>query len=197
MATNTNGRKTSEQKTKSKSAKPAKKNAEQGSGDEMLRAYFIESVRDIFWAEKKLVTAIPKMQKAATSEELKDAFAQHLVVTKQQVERLSKVFGLLEVAERGKKCEGMEGLVNEAEESISSTEEGSMTRDVALIIAAQKVEHYEIAAYGGLTAIANVLGEDEIAGLLEDSLAEEKEADELLTSIAEEKINYEAVEEEE
>jgi ferritin-like metal-binding protein YciE len=155
----------------------------------MLQEYFLEELRDIYWAEKHLVKALPKMQKAATSEELANAFAEHLAVTEEQVTRLEQVFEMMGEKARGKKCEAMDGLVKEAESIIEDTEDGSATRDVALIIAAQKVEHYEIASYGGLTTLAKTLGNEEIANLLGETLEEEKETDELLTQLAENNIN--------
>jgi ferritin-like metal-binding protein YciE len=158
----------------------------------MLQEYLIEELRDIYWAEKHLVKALPKMAKAATTEELVTAFEEHLTVTEEQVSRLEQVFELLGEKARGKKCEAMEGLVSEAEEIIEETEAGSATRDVALIIAAQKVEHYEIASYGGMTTLAKTLGLDQVAELLGETLEEEKETDELLTQLAENNINFEA-----
>ena len=162
----------------------------------MLQELFIEELRDIYWAEKHLVKALPKMQKATSSEELANAFADHLAVTQEQVSRLEQVFELMGEKARGKKCDAMEGLVKEAESVIEDTEEGTSTRDVALIIAAQKVEHYEIAAYGGLATLAKTLGKNEVKELLGQSLEEEKETDELLTQLAENNINQSASQEE-
>jgi|SRR5687768_8283861 len=162
----------------------------------MLQELFLEELRDIYWAEKHLVKALPKMEKACSSEELAAAFADHLAVTQEQVSRLEQVFELLGEKARGKKCDAMEGLVKEAESVIEDTEEGTSTRDVALIIAAQKVEHYEIAAYGGLATLAKTLGKTEIKDLLGQTLDEEKETDELLTQLAENNINQSASQEE-
>jgi ferritin-like metal-binding protein YciE len=142
------------------------------------------------------VKALPKMEKATSSEELAGAFSDHLAVTQEQVSRLEQVFELMGEKPRGKKCEAMEGLVREAESVIEDTEEGTSTRDVALIIAAQKVEHYEIAAYGGLATLAKTLGLNEIKELLGQTLEEEKETDELLTQLAENNINQSASQEE-
>jgi ferritin-like metal-binding protein YciE len=158
----------------------------------MLRDLFMDELRDIYWAEKHLVKALPKMEKAATSDELATAFADHLAITQEQVSRLEQVFELLGEKPRGKKCEGMEGLVKEGESVIEDTEEGSSTRDAGLIISAQKVEHYEIAAYGGLAQLAKTLGKDDVANILGEILEEEKEADEILTNIAEGSINQSA-----
>jgi ferritin-like metal-binding protein YciE len=161
----------------------------------MLQEFILESLKDIYWAEKHLVKALPRLQKAATTEELKQAFGDHLVVTQEQVGRLEEVFGLLGKKAQGKKCEAMEGLTKEAESVIEETEKGSKTRDVGLIMAAQKVEHYEIATYGGLVQLTKTMGMTEIADILAQTLAEEKETDQLLTDIAENSINIEAEQE--
>jgi ferritin-like metal-binding protein YciE len=167
----------------------------QEENNSMLQELFIEQLRDMYWAEKLLVKALPKMQKAASSEELAEAFAEHLAVTQEQVSRLEQVFELMGEKARGKKCDAMEGLVKEAESVVEDTEEGTSTRDVGLIIAAQKVEHYEIAAYGGLATLAKTMGKPEIKDLLGQTLDEEKEADEMLTQLAENNINQSASQE--
>jgi ferritin-like metal-binding protein YciE len=185
----------SAKKTASKKA-TASKSEQSFSNEEnqsMLMEFFVESLRDMYWAEKHLVKALGKLQKAATSEQLATAFADHLAVTEDQVTRLEQVFELLGEKPRGKKCEAMEGLVKEAESIIEDTEDGSSTRDVGLIIAAQKVEHYEIASYGGLATIAKTIGNEEVGNILGEILEEEKETDQLLTEIAESTINPEAV----
>src|SRR5688572_8561799 len=184
--------KTSKKSTSSKKQTPSYTQEENNS---MLQELFIEELRDIYWAEKHLVKALPKMEKASSSEELANAFADHLSVTQEQVSRLEQVFELMGEKARGKKCDAMEGLVKEAESVIEDTEEGTSTRDVALIIAAQKVEHYEIAAYGGLATLAKTLGKQDIANLLGETLEEEKETDELLTNLAENNINQSAQQE--
>ena len=165
--------------------------------DSMLEEFFVNELKDIYWAEKHLVKTLPKMQKAATTEELKNAFADHLEVTKGHVTRLEEAFELLGKKAAAKKCEAMEGITKEGEDIIEETEKGTATRDVGLILAGQKVEHYEISTYGGLAQLAKTLSHDDVANLLEQTLAEEKEADELLTSIAENNVNYEAAEEQE
>lgn len=162
-----------------------------------LMELFIDEIKDIYWAEKHLVKTLPKMSKAATSGQLAASINDHLEITKTQVARLEQVFELLGKKPIGKKCEAMEGLAEEGKGVIEDTEAGSATRDVGIIIASQKVEHYEIATYGCLTQIAKVLGLNDVADILAETLAEEKEADELLTTIAENDINYEAAEEEE
>jgi len=161
---------------------------------EGLRDLFKDELKDIFWAEKALTKAIPKMIKNATSEDLINALEDHLEVTNGHVERCEQIFDKLGMPARGKKCEAMAGLTKEAEEIMESTEEG-VVRDAGIISAAQKVEHYEIASYGTLCAFAKTLGENEIADLLEQTLNEEKEADETLTKIAEASINEEAMHE--
>lgn len=156
---------------------------------------FMDELKDIYWAEKHLVKALPKMQKAATTEELVNAFADHLAATKEHVSRVEEIFDLMGVKPVAKKCEAMEGLVAEAQELIEEEEE-SVVLDAGLIIAAQKVEHYEIAAYGSLRTLANHMGHTEAAAILEQTLAEEKETDVLLTQIAESSVNEEAMSEE-
>jgi ferritin-like metal-binding protein YciE len=150
-----------------------------------LEELFVHELRDTLDAERQLLKALPKMAKAATSEELKAAFEEHLSVTEEQVGRLETIFKKLDKAARGKHCPGMEGLVTEGAELIEE-EEPSVALDAALICAAQKVEHYEIAAYGSLATYAKLLGMDDAVELLETTLAEEKETDEKLTAIASE-----------
>jgi ferritin-like metal-binding protein YciE len=159
------------------------------SEETMLKELFIDELKDIYWAEKHLTKALPKMKKACTSEELANAFDEHLAVTQQQIGRLEEVFEMLDMAARAKKCEAMDGLVKEAEGLMEELPKGSMVRDAGLIIAAQKVEHYEIAAYGSLVQLAKTMGENEIADLLQATLDEEKEADQLLTELAISGIN--------
>lgn len=132
------------------------------------------------------------MIRSATSAELTDAITEHLEVTVGHVARLEEIFGLLGKKPQAKRCAAMEGLTKEGEETIEATMDGSATRDVGIIMASQKVEHYEISAYGSMARIATVLGLTEVAELLEQTLAEEKEADEKLTTIAESSINNEA-----
>ena len=191
------------QNTKNKSnGKPAASNgktkitnADKQVTNSQLQKLFEDSLKDIYWAEKHLIKALPKMQKAATTEELKNAIEEHIAQTEIQVTRLEQVFELLGKKAQAKKCDAMEGLIKEGESIVQETEEGSMTRDVGIIMAAQKVEHYEIATYGGLAQIATTMGLDEAAELLNETLNEEKETDELLTEIAENNINWEAQQE--
>jgi len=170
----------------------AGENAEENSE---LMEFFVHELKDIYWAEKFLVKSLPKMSKAASSEELKNAFDEHLSVTEEHVNRLEEVFSLLDMKPSAEKCEAMDGLVKEANEIIEETKEGTVTRDAALIIAAQKVEHYEIATYGSLRTLARVLKHEDVAELLSSTLDEEKEADETLTGVAESHINEEASQE--
>ena len=183
---------TKSRKTNGTAKKNAPKAAGKASGNSMLRDFFHDELKDIYWAEKHLVKTLPKMAKAATSEELKNAFNDHLQATQTHVQRLEEAFELLGEKAQAKKCEAMEGITKEGEGIIEETEKGTSTRDVGLILAAQKVEHYEIATYGGLAQLATTLGLDDVSALLQQTLAEEKEADELLTGIAENDINYEA-----
>ncbi len=176
-------------KTKSKSSIGA------GAGDSRLGKFFIDELKDIYWAEKHIVTTLPKMKKAASSEELKHAFEEHLEVTKTHVSRLEKAFGMMGEKAQAKKCEAMEGIIKEGTSIIEDTEEGTATRDVGLVLAAQKVEHYEIATYGGLIQLAKTLGHEEVADLLYQTIKEEEEADQLLTKVAESHINYDAAQE--
>jgi ferritin-like metal-binding protein YciE len=184
-------------RTSSKTAKAAPKKSSAGrtsgkSDETMLKELFVEELKDIYWAEKHLTKALPKMKKAATSEELANAFEEHLEITYGQIERIEEVFEMLEMPARAKKCEAMEGLVQEAQGHIDELPKGTMVRDAGLIISAQKVEHYEIAAYGSLVQLARTMGENEIADLLEETLEEEKEADQLLTELAVSGINLAA-----
>ena len=181
--------KTNNTNSQTKSKKSSK------TDESLLEEFFIDELKDIYWAEKHLVKTLPKMQKAATTEELKNAFAEHLEVTKEHVSRLEQVFEMLGEKAVAKKCEAMEGITKEGEDIIAETEKGTATRDVGLILAGQKVEHYEIATYGGLAQLAKTLSHNDVAKVLEKTLSEEKEADELLTSVAENNVNYEAAEE--
>jgi len=165
------------------------------STDSRLKEFFIDELKDIYWAEKQLVKTLPKMKKAATSEELQKAFEDHLEATKIHVSRLEQVFEILGKKAEAKKCDAMAGITEEGEGIIADTEKGTATRDVGLIMAGQKVEHYEISTYGGLVQLAKTLGLYEISQILAATLEEEKEADLLLTDIAEDHVNYEAKEE--
>jgi ferritin-like metal-binding protein YciE len=173
-------------KTTSKGKVKPKRTAAEG-----LRDLFVDSLKDIYWAEKALTKALPKMAKNATTPKLVMAINDHLAVTEEQVTRLEKVFEALGEKAVAKKCEAMQGLIEEGEGMLAETEPGPV-RDAAIIASAQKIEHYEIATYGTLAAFANTLGEDEAVSLLEDTLAEEKEADVTLTDAAYNSINFDA-----
>lgn len=186
--------------TRSKSAKKTGKKTSQphgaGAGNSQLGKLFHDALKDIYWAEKALTKSLPKLMKKATTEELKSAIAEHIEQTQGQVTRLEDVFELLEKKAQAKKCEAMEGLIKEAESVVEETEAGTATRDAGIIMACQKVEHYEIATYGTLVQFANTLGLSEAAGILEQTLEEEKQTDQALTEVAESSINWEAEQEE-
>ncbi|MVN91572.1 YciE/YciF ferroxidase family protein [Mucilaginibacter aquatilis] len=157
-----------------------------------LLELFTDGIKDIYWAENHLVKNLPKMISAATSKALAQGIADHLEETKTHVSRLEQVFELLGEKVQAQKCDAMEGLAKEGEGIIESTAPGTATRDVGIILASQKVEHYEIATYGGLHQLAITLGLEDVAGILAETLAEEKAADEKLTQVAESDINYTA-----
>jgi ferritin-like metal-binding protein YciE len=175
----------------------AGKNAEKKNNNSspLLEKFFMDMLKDIYWAEKHLVESLPEMQRAATTEELQEAFEDHLFATQKHVSRLEKVFKNLGKEPEAKKCEAMAGLVEEAKSIIKETKDGTMTRDVALIIAAQKVEHYEIATYGSMVQLARTMDKEDIAAILEKTLWEEEDTDQHLTQIAESSINPMADEE--
>jgi len=177
--------------TSSKGIVKAKSSAADG-----LRELFVDSLKDIYWAEKALTKALPKMAKNATSENLISAINDHLSVTKEQVSRLEQVFQIVGEKAQAKKCDAMDGLIKEGEGIMEETESGPV-RDAGIIAASQKIEHYEIATYGTLCAFAKTLGENEAMELLATTLAEEKEADVTLTEAAYNTINFDAAEEDE
>lgn len=158
---------------------------------ETLRDFYIEELKDLYSAENQLLKALPKMHKAATSPELRKAFEGHLTETQGHVDRLDKIFADLDVSPKGKLCKAMEGLIAEADETMKQ-EMPDAVKDAALIAAAQRVEHYEMAGYGCVRTYARVLGEDDAAELLNETIQEEGAADELLTEIAEGTVNEQA-----
>ena len=160
---------------------------------EGLRELYIDELKDLYSAENQLVKALPKMAKAASSDELRQGFEQHLKQTQGHVQRLEKIFQALGESPKGKKCKGMEGLIEEGSEAMEEDYEDSVL-DAALIGAAQRVEHYEIAGYGTVRSMAETLGETDHVSLLEETLEEEKETDEKLTELASH-INTDANEE--
>ena len=169
-----------------------KKTSERGN---QLEQFFMDALRDLYWAEKNLTKALPKMQKAATSPELQAVIEEHIAQTEEHVSRLENVFKIMGYAAQAKKCDAMEGLIKEGESIVEETEDGSFTRDVGIIAAAQKVEHYEIASYGTLVQLAMTIGQPDVAEILAQTLEEEKETDATLTEIAENNINQQAEEE--
>ena len=157
-----------------------------------LRQLYVDELKDLYSAETQLVKALPKMAKASSNAELRQAFEEHLRQTSEQVSRLEQIFESLEEKPTGKKCLGMEGLVKEGAETMQE-KYGEVVMDAAVISAAQRVEHYEIAAYGTVRAFAELLGEEQHVSLIEQTLNEEKQADEKLTQLSEE-INSQASE---
>ena len=178
--------------------KTANKTAKKPTGltgkmaDSEFHKFFVDELKDIYWAEKHLVKALPKMQKSATSSELAAAFEKHTQETQTHIDRLEQVFALLDEKPQAKKCDAMEGLLEEAKGIMEDTDKGTMIRDAGLILAAQKVEHYEIATYGTLRTLANNMGHTSVVDLLQQTLDNEKETDVALTIVAESFINQEA-----
>jgi ferritin-like metal-binding protein YciE len=160
-----------------------------------LKKLFTTQLRDIYWAENKLVKKIHKLSDAATTVQLKEALDYHLTETRGHVNRLEKVFDLIDEKAEGKKCPAIAGIVEEGEEIIEETDEGSAQRDVGIILIARKAEHYEIATYGCLAQLAKTLGYTAVNEILGTTLNEEKRADERLAQIAETGINYKAAQE--
>jgi ferritin-like metal-binding protein YciE len=156
-----------------------------------MEELFLDEIRDLYDAEKQLTKALPKMAKASTSEELRNAFEEHLGQTENHVTRLEQIFESLGEKATGKKCAAMSGLIKEGDEMASDSEETAV-RDAGLIAAAQKVEHYEISGYGSARTHAEILGYDDAVGLLDETLQEEKDADEKLNELAQTSINEEA-----
>ena len=161
-----------------------------------LRELFENQLKDIYWAEKALIKAMPKVIRNVTSPALVDALNEHLKLTEEQVLRCEEIFEALGKKPEAKECEAMKGLIKEGEDIMEMTVKG-VVRDAGIIAAMQKIEHYEIASYGTLKSYAGLLGEDEVVSMLEETLEQEKEADVVLTEIAESEINVEAMEFEE
>ena len=158
-----------------------------------LMGFFIDSLKDMYWAEKNACKELPRLAKRATSQELRSALENHLAETENQVTKLEQIFATIDQKAQAKKCEAMEGLIKESESIMSETEEGTMTRDVGIIAAAQKMEHYEIASYGTMRTLADVLNLPEASELLNQILEEEKHTDVMLTQIAEGFVNQSAM----
>lgn len=177
--------------TKTKKAASAASRTPEAEG--ALKELFIDEMKDIYWAEQHLAKALPKMIKGATSDELKQTITDHLEQTKNHVTRLESAFESVGEKAKAVKCEAMAGLLKEAEELLTETDKGTEVRDVAIISAAQKVEHYEIASYGTLKTLAGTLGYAEAAELFAATLEEEKTADSLLSQVAENYVNEAAL----
>lgn len=160
-----------------------------------LKDYFITALQEIYWSETHLVNVLETMSSVATNERLRDAFSHHRQQTEEHVHRLELVFEKLGFVPQAEPSAGLQGLFDEGWQVIDESEAGSAQRDVALIIAAQKVEHYEIACYGSIVTLARTIGEREVADLLRPTLEEEKQTDAILTAIAEGGINEQATEE--
>jgi ferritin-like metal-binding protein YciE len=161
-----------------------------------LQEFFVDQLKDIYWAEQKLVKTLPKLEEAAHSDELKAAFNSHLQETKNHVSRLENVFELIGEKAEAVECHAMAGITDEGEEIIDETDDNTAQRDVGLIFAGQKAEHYEIASYGGLIELARTLGYTDAADTLNETLAEEKKADQKLSDLARNGINAQAAAEE-
>ena len=159
---------------------------------ESLEELFVEELKDLYHAEKQLVKALPKMAKAATSEELRTAFTDHLEQTKNHVLRLEQVFETVDEKAKAKVCKGMQGLIEEGQETIAEDALEQLA-DLGLIAAAQKVEHYEISGYGTMRTFAQILGNQEAVGLLSETLKEEEAADKLLSGISQSLLKESAV----
>ena len=166
----------------------AEMNTQSLDPEDGLLKLFTDSVKDLYWAENHLVKALPKMINAASASSLKDAISNHLEQTKTHVERLEQVFELLGKKPQAKKCDAMEGLTKEGEGVIEDTDSGTPARDLGIIMASQKVEHYEISAYTGLSKLAGKLGLSDAANILSETLAEEQQADETLAGVADNDI---------
>ena len=154
----------------------------------LLIELFLEELKDIYWGEKHLTKALPRIQKAVTSKELNKVLSQHVEIKKIQIDRIEQAFELLDQKALGRRCEAINGLTLEAEEIIEDTDVGTITRDIALIMALQKIEHYEIATYGSMVQLAKTIGINEVSDLMNQTLSEEQETNQLLTKISEERI---------
>lgn len=191
----TNNTKTDNAKTAAAAADLKTKDAKSGSPKknvsygEDFHDFFVDQIKDIYWAEKHLKKGLDKMRRSATSPKLAAAFEKHYGQGDKQIAVLEEIFALLGEKPEAKRCEAMAGLLEEADGMVSDTKRNSFVRDAGLILAAQKVEHYEIATYGTLCALAEYLPEKKIKKLIERTLAEEKKTDQLLTKLAEEFVN--------
>lgn len=176
-------------------SEPKFKTNNPATAEPALQELFVDCLRDIYWAENHLVKTLPKMSLSANSKELVTAIEQHLAQTVEHVTRLDSIFEMLGEKAVAKKCDAMEGLTKEGEGIIESTDHGTSTRDVGIILASQKVEHYEIASYTGLIMLAKTLGHQDAIPILEKTLAEEIESDQLLATLAETSLAGKAAQE--
>ena len=190
MKQNNNGAKSASSRQQNTAAAAGKRQTKNKSED--LMKLFQEELKDIYGAEKQLSEALPEVIEAVENTDLKEAFTDHLAETKEHAKRIEKVFSMLSIDREEKKCKAMEGLIQEAKDIIKEFEAGSV-RDCALIIGAQKIEHYEIATYGSLCELAEVLGKHRVSNILDTTLEEEENADRNLTALAE-MVNDEAME---
>jgi ferritin-like metal-binding protein YciE len=189
------GKSSGQKQTRSSNSRTLKSENGSANGHSQLEKLFTDTLKDIYWAEKHLTKALPKMIKKSTTGELKSAIEEHLAQTEEHVSRLERVFEICGKKAQAKKCDAMEGLSKESDSVIEETEPNTMTRDAGIIMSAQKVEHYEIATYGSLVQLAKTLGMNEAADILHQTLDEEKQADEKLTEIAEWNVNQAAAQE--
>lgn len=185
------GRKKAAKKMRSARRRAAAATKSRPDAVHALRGLFVDELREIFWAERALLKAMPLMIKNVTAPELHEAMTKHLGESRTQVSRLEKIFATMGVNAQQKKCEAMVGLVREAQGVMKDTEKGAV-RDAGIILAAQKIEHYEIASYGTLLAFARILEENEAETWIQETLEEEKSANEKLSAVAESYINIEA-----
>ena len=188
--------KSKSEKSDDKKSTPSKKGKLKASDENALKDFLVDELKDIYFAEHEIFKGLTKMKDAATSEKLKKAIDLHYNQTETQIVRLQEVFGLFDEKPAKKKCEAIIGILKEGDDILEDTEEGTMTRDAAIIIASQKVEHYEIATYGSLAELARTIDREDVAEILETTLTEEKETDVSLTVLAVDKINEEAAQEE-
>ena len=193
MKTDKKDTKTAEKKTTKKAENKDMVEAKAGAASS-LRELFIDSLKDIYWAEKALTKALPKMAANATTPKLKEGLTSHLEETNEQIKRLEEVFKMMGEKAVAKKCDAMDGLIKEGDGILEETQPGPV-RDAGIIAASQKIEHYEIATYGTLCSFAKTLGEKEAGVILHKSLMEEKGADQKLSDVAYLSINFDATEE--
>jgi ferritin-like metal-binding protein YciE len=187
--------KSNDSKASSKKTTPAKKGKLKAADENALKDFLVDELKDIYFAEHEIMKGLTKMKDAATSKKLKKAIDLHYNQTEVQITRLEEAFGLFDEKPSKKKCEAIIGILKEGDDILEDTEEGTMTRDAAIIIASQKVEHYEIATYGSLAELARTIDREDVAEILEATLSEEKETDVSLTILAVDKINEEAAQE--